>query len=82
MSTNENDGVSFKLYRYTPSLVAAIIFIVVFALATLYHLYQVVRTRSWYFTIFVGGGACEFNRPEYNGPPTLSHDHHKSPEHI
>ncbi|KAJ5990327.1 hypothetical protein N7522_010534 [Penicillium canescens] len=59
MSTNENDGVSFKLYRYTPSLVAAIIFIVLFALATLYHLYQVVRTRSWYFTVFVVGGAFQ-----------------------
>jgi hypothetical protein len=63
MSANETGSVSFELYRYTPSLVAAIIFIVLFVLATLYHLYQVVRTRSWYFTIFVVGGACECTKP-------------------
>ncbi|KAJ5835682.1 hypothetical protein N7447_001708 [Penicillium robsamsonii] len=59
MSSNEDQGVDFKLYRYTPSLVAAIIFIVLFVLATAYHLYQVVRTRFWYFTIFVVGGAFQ-----------------------
>ena len=65
MGSNEYEGVDFKLYRYTPSLVAAIIFIVLFVLATAYHLYQVIRTRFWYFTIFVVGGACEFNQPTY-----------------
>ncbi|CAP93844.1 hypothetical protein E8E15_009000 [Penicillium rubens] len=59
MSSNEYERVDFELYRYTPSLVAAIIFIVLFALATAYHLYQVVRTRFWYFTIFVLGGAFQ-----------------------
>ncbi|KAJ6191037.1 hypothetical protein N7519_001058 [Penicillium mononematosum] len=59
MSSNEYEGVDFELYRYTPSLVAAIIFIVLFVLATAYHLYQVVRTRFWYFTIFVVGGAFQ-----------------------
>ncbi|OQE89789.1 hypothetical protein PENNAL_c0013G03742 [Penicillium nalgiovense] len=59
MSSNEHEGVDFELYRYTPSLVAAIIFIVLFALATSYHLYQVVRPRFWYFTIFVVGGAFQ-----------------------
>ncbi|KAJ5193785.1 RTA-like protein [Penicillium cf. griseofulvum] len=59
MSANENAGADFKLYRYTPSLVAAIIFIVLFVLATFYHLYQVIRTRAWYFTIFVVGGAFQ-----------------------
>jgi hypothetical protein len=64
MSVNENESASFELYRYTPSIAAAIVFIVLFVLATAYHLYQVVRTRSWFFTIFVVGGACEFNLPE------------------
>ncbi|KAJ6112074.1 hypothetical protein N7523_008135 [Penicillium sp. IBT 18751x] len=58
MASNGNGGIDFELYRYTPSLVAAIIFIVLFVLATLYHLYQVFRTRSWYFTVFVIGGVC------------------------
>ncbi|KAI3286475.1 hypothetical protein DTO002I6_8146 [Penicillium roqueforti] len=59
MANNEGEGVDFELYRYTPSLVAAIIFIVLFVLTTTFHLYQVVRTRSWYFIIFVVGGAFQ-----------------------
>lgn len=51
----------FKLYRYTPSLGAAILFLVLFALITLYHLYQVIRLRSWYFLVFVIGGVCKFS---------------------
>jgi hypothetical protein len=65
MGSNEYEGVDFELYRYTPSLVAAVIFIVLFVLATAYHLYQVVRPRFWYFTIFVVGGACESNWSGY-----------------
>lgn len=49
----------FQLYRYTPSLVGAVIFIVLFLLTTAYHLYQLIRSRSWYFTAFVLGGICE-----------------------
>ncbi|KAJ5770252.1 uncharacterized protein N7511_002303 [Penicillium nucicola] len=59
MSASETQSVSFELYRYTPSLVAAIIFIILFVLATVYHLYQVISTRSRYFTIFVVGGAFQ-----------------------
>ncbi|KAJ5099241.1 hypothetical protein N7532_006242 [Penicillium argentinense] len=54
-----NDNADFKLYRYTPSLVAAIIFLVLFVFLTFYHLYQVVRTRCWYFTVFVVGGTFQ-----------------------
>ncbi|KAE8154306.1 RTA1 like protein-domain-containing protein [Aspergillus avenaceus] len=56
MSSNADQGFDFELYRYTPSLPAAIIFIVLFVLTTAYHLYQVLRSRCWYFLIFVTGG--------------------------
>ncbi|KNG88491.1 hypothetical protein ANOM_003232 [Aspergillus nomiae NRRL 13137] len=49
----------FKLYRYTPSLGAAVLFLILFALITLYHLYQVIRLRSWYFLVFVFGGVFQ-----------------------
>ena len=49
----------FKLYRYTPSLAAAVLFLVLFLLITLYHLYQVIRLKSWYFLVFVIGGICK-----------------------
>ncbi|KAF4762588.1 hypothetical protein N7455_001066 [Penicillium solitum] len=59
MASNTGGEVDFKLYRYTPSLVAAILFTVLFVLATFYHLYQVVRTRTWYFIVFVIGGVFQ-----------------------
>lgn len=51
--------IDFKLYRYTPNLAAAAIFIVLFALTTIYHTYQLIKTRAWYFIAFVLGGICE-----------------------
>ncbi|PLB48665.1 putative RTM1-like protein [Aspergillus steynii IBT 23096] len=51
--------IDFKLYRYTPSLAAAILFIILFVLITAYHLYQVIRARCWYFLIFVVGGVFQ-----------------------
>ncbi|KAE8418610.1 RTA1 like protein-domain-containing protein [Aspergillus pseudocaelatus] len=56
MSDHDDGGIDFQLYRYTPSLVAAIIFIVLFTLTTAYHLWQTVRARCWYFLVFVTGG--------------------------
>ncbi|KAH8434362.1 RTA1 domain-containing protein [Aspergillus melleus] len=51
--------IDFQLYRYTPSLAAAILFIVLFVLITAYHLYQVIRAKCWYFLIFVVGGVFQ-----------------------
>jgi hypothetical protein len=46
----------FKLFKYTPSIAAAAIFAVLFALTTFLHIYQVIRTRTWYFIVFCIGG--------------------------
>ncbi|KAF5009596.1 hypothetical protein FDECE_4200 [Fusarium decemcellulare] len=46
-------------YKYDPSMAAAIIFIVTFALSGLYHTFQVFRLRSWYFIPFIVGCAVE-----------------------
>ncbi|CRL30386.1 RTA1 like protein [Penicillium camemberti] len=48
--------IDFQLYRYTPSFAAAVVFIVLFFLTTLYHICQLVKSRSWYFIAFVMGG--------------------------
>lgn len=42
-------------YHYDPSMAAAVIFIVAFSLSGIYHTYQVIRLRSWYFIPFVVG---------------------------
>ncbi|KAF2454164.1 RTA1 like protein-domain-containing protein [Lineolata rhizophorae] len=46
-------------YDYDPSLAAAILFCVLFSLTTLLHLYQMLRTRTWYFIPFCVGGAFQ-----------------------
>lgn len=55
-----NDPNAFVLYRYTPNLPAAVIFIVLFLLSTLFHIFQIYRKRTWYFIPLVIGGIFEF----------------------
>ncbi|KAF1974927.1 RTA1-domain-containing protein [Bimuria novae-zelandiae CBS 107.79] len=57
---NINNPNRFILYRYNPSLPAAIIFVVLFALSTFYHIFQIGRKRTWYFIPLAVGGAFEF----------------------
>lgn len=45
-------------YRYHPSKVAAIVFVVAFAATTLLHTFQVFKRRTWYFIPLVVGGIC------------------------
>ncbi|KAF9696052.1 hypothetical protein EKO04_006001 [Ascochyta lentis] len=47
---------SFVLYRYNPSLAAAAIFVVLFALTTGFHMLQTFKKRSWFMTPFIIGG--------------------------
>ena len=49
----------FKMYYYEPSMPAAIIFIVLFAASTSLHLFQMIRTRTWFLIPFVIGGIME-----------------------
>lgn len=60
MSSSSNPAIDFQLYRYVPSRAAAILFLVLFIITTAYHIYQVVRMRSWYMLVFVTGGVCEY----------------------
>lgn len=59
MADNNNGG-SFVLYRYHPSLAAAAVFVILFALTTGLHIFQTVRKRSWFMTPFIIGGLFEF----------------------
>lgn len=53
-----DDPNAYVLYRYHPSQVAAIIFVVLFGLTTVLHLFQLIKKRTWYFIPLVVGGAC------------------------
>ncbi|PSN72725.1 RTA1-domain-containing protein [Corynespora cassiicola Philippines] len=61
MSSSEdfNDTDDFEYYRYEPSLAAAIIFVVLFSVTTLLHMFQSFRKRAWFFIPFLIGGWCE-----------------------
>ncbi|CAJ0544033.1 Ff.00g040490.m01.CDS01 [Fusarium sp. VM40] len=58
MSSNEEPG-EFVFYHYDPSLPAAVIFISLFGLSSLLHLYQIIQFRAWYFVPFLVGCAFE-----------------------
>jgi uncharacterized membrane protein len=54
-----DDPTAYVLYRYIPSQVAAIVFVVAFGLTTLAHIFQLVKKRTWYFLPLVIGGLCK-----------------------
>lgn len=54
----QGDDFDFQLYRYVPSLPAAIAACAVFGLLTAAHTWRMVRARTWFCTPFVVGGLC------------------------
>ncbi|KAF3355489.1 hypothetical protein VdG1_06901 [Verticillium dahliae VDG1] len=53
------DSFDFELYRYTPSLPAAIVSVAIFAVLTAVHVWRMLRARAFYFTPFVIGGILQ-----------------------
>lgn len=47
-----------ELYDYAPSMAAAVIFVIVFTILTLYHTLRLFKTKSWFCTPFILGGLC------------------------
>ncbi|KAF7961088.1 hypothetical protein EAE96_000755 [Botrytis aclada] len=56
MSVN---GEKYMLYHYNPSTAAACVFVVLFGVSAILHIYQLVAKRTWYFIPFVLGGLFE-----------------------
>ncbi|CAM1505216.1 Fc.00g108530.m01.CDS01 [Cosmosporella sp. VM-42] len=54
-----SESFDFKLYRYTPSLPAAIVAATIFALLVLAHTWRLHRARAYYFIVFTIGGLLE-----------------------
>ncbi|KAK0644835.1 Protein RTA1 [Lasiodiplodia hormozganensis] len=54
-----DDPNAFVFYRYHPSLGAAVFFVIAFIITTAYHLWQCVRTKTWYFIPLIIGGFCQ-----------------------
>jgi hypothetical protein len=59
MSSNSTiETQKFELYHYNPSKAAAIIFLILFAVATVAHVFFMIRHRTWYLVPFVIGLIC------------------------
>jgi hypothetical protein len=52
-----HDG--YVLWHYIPSRPAAIVFVVLFALATIGHGVKMIQKRMWFCLPFVIGGLCK-----------------------
>lgn len=61
MAEDPGAGFNFQLYRYTPSLAAAVVAVVVFAILTVLHMWRLIRARAFYFTAFTIGGICQWS---------------------
>jgi hypothetical protein len=59
MADSSDPGYDFALYRYTPSLPAAIVALTIFAILTSLHAWKIIRYRTLYFIPFTIGGLFE-----------------------
>ena len=50
---------TYVLYQYTPSLVAAVVFAILFLSTTAIHLWQRISNHTQYFNPFIVGGICK-----------------------
>ncbi|KAJ5175340.1 uncharacterized protein N7482_001217, partial [Penicillium canariense] len=75
-------AMEFTFYYYAPSTAAAVIFTVLFGLSSLVHLYQLVRTRTWFMIPFfigvnletvgyVGRLLSSFESPDFTQGPYI-----------
>ncbi|KAG5764744.1 hypothetical protein H9Q69_006395 [Fusarium xylarioides] len=49
----------WSFYRYEPSTAAAVIYIILFSITTIIHVYQMIKTKTWYMLAFCLGGVSE-----------------------
>ncbi|KAK1676031.1 RTA1 like protein-domain-containing protein [Colletotrichum godetiae] len=64
-TTTETASTGFVFYHYEPSIVAATVFIIVFGVSGMLHIWQLCRRKTWYFIPFVIG--CIFEAVGYVG---------------
>jgi hypothetical protein len=59
-------AMAWTFYYYNPSSPAAGIVVGLFGISTLIHLYQLLRTRTWFMTPFLVGGARKLTSTLYD----------------
>jgi hypothetical protein len=48
-----------SIYFYKPSFAAAILFTILYAIPTVFTLYRIINSRTWYFICVMVGGLFE-----------------------
>lgn len=56
-------------WSYNPSPAAALLFAILFGIATIYHIFIVFRRHVWHFLPLVVGGGCMFQLPSQASLP-------------
>jgi RTA1 like protein len=57
-NSTSNSDPKFELYRYDPTLEGAVLFSLLFLATTVLQLYQLIKTKTWYFIPIFIGGVC------------------------
>lgn len=60
---SHDDGFAFALYRYTPSIPAAVVFTVLFFIVAVVQLFLIIRHRTYFFVPFFVGLLREQSSP-------------------
>jgi hypothetical protein len=47
---------AYAFYRYDPIVAPAVVALILFFITTVFHIYQVSRTRAWYMIPMIVGG--------------------------
>jgi len=63
MADSDHGEINFVFYHYTPSIAAAILFVVLFGLGFAGHVYYIFKLRARYFIAFTIGVICEYLEP-------------------
>ena len=51
----------FTLYQYEPSQIACLVALGLFGVSLFYHLFQMVKKKTWFYTCLVIGSFSEFH---------------------
>jgi hypothetical protein len=71
LSIRSDEEPIFAFYRYSPSMGGALLFALLFMGTTFYHIFQLFKTRTWFFIPFVIGGLCMFSLKPLTVVPEL-----------
>lgn len=59
LRADNGDALHFKYFYYNPSMGAAVLFLILFALITSFHFFRMIKSKTWFMVPFCIGGLCK-----------------------